>query len=94
MTDHPASDGGLTSSILSGIVVHPGRPDVSVFVSGIVDETIARYAGTEVSPSGVCVTTCGPDGLLEDVLNAGWRVDDKKQRAVGGLEIEEESFGF
>ncbi|KIR67937.1 metalloreductase [Cryptococcus bacillisporus CA1873] len=94
MTDHPASEGAFTSSILSGIVVHPGRPDVSVFVSGIVDETIARYEGTGVSPCGVCVTTCGPDSLLEDVLNAGCRVDDKKQRAVGGLEIEEESFGF
>lgn len=95
MTDHPASEGDFTSSsILSGIVVHPGRPDVSVFVSGIVDETIARYEGTGVPPCGVCVTTCGPDSLLEDVLNAGCRVDDKKQRAVGGLEIEEESFGF
>ncbi|WVQ72012.1 hypothetical protein IAR50_001556 [Cryptococcus sp. DSM 104548] len=94
MTDHPGCSSQLSSTVLSGIVIHPGRPQVSTFVSGIVDETISRHTESGVKANGVCIAVCGPDQLLMDTLKAGWQVEQSKQKVCGGLEVEEESFGF
>ncbi|TYJ53159.1 hypothetical protein B9479_006229 [Cryptococcus floricola] len=94
MTNHPGSNSQLASTVLSGVVIHPGRPQVGTFVHGIVDETISRHTETGAKANGVCVAVCGPDELLMDILKAGWQVEQSKQKACGGLEVEEESFGF
>ncbi|WVQ79582.1 hypothetical protein IAT38_001682 [Cryptococcus sp. DSM 104549] len=82
------------NTAMSSISVRPDRPDVGLLMNGIVDETIGRLALTGDKPCGVVITACGPNELLQDVVTAGYKVDSKKRKTVGGVEVELEKFGF
>ncbi|WRT68624.1 uncharacterized protein IL334_005602 [Kwoniella shivajii] len=81
-------------SPLSTISVNPIRPDFNIFLSSLADETISRYGKMMIDPSGICVTACGPNGLVENVRNSVRNLQDYKKRGCGGIEFEEEHFGF
>ena len=82
------------NSALSMISIHPSRPNFTTLLTDITDETIARHMWERTDASGICLTSCGPMGLCEDVRNAVRRLEGWKKRAVGGMELEEEHFGF
>jgi NAD(P)H-flavin reductase len=79
---------------LSGIEVLAKRPDFDVAINDVVDEVIDRAKRERNDASGVCVATCGPAGLVSAVRDATRRVGGKKRRAVGGIDYEEEHFGY
>ena len=79
---------------LSGIEVQAKRPDFEVAIDEVVDEVIDRAKRERNEPSGVCVATCGPAGLVSAVRDATRRVQGSKGRAVGGIDFEEEHFGY
>ncbi len=79
---------------LSTISVHASRPEFGSLLTDFVDETIARSGRDMVNASGVCVTPCGPVGMCDDVRRAVRGLEGWKKRVVGGVELEEERFGF
>ena len=79
---------------LSSIVAERGKPAWGVLVDGLANEVIERADRRKVDPSGVCVTACGPSGLVNDVRDAVRRMEGWKVRGVGGVDFEEEHFGF
>jgi hypothetical protein len=79
---------------LSSIAAHPGRPDWSNLVDALADETLRRGIKEKVDPSGLCVTSCGPHELVDGVRDAVRRLEGWKRRQVGGVDFEEEHFGF
>lgn len=82
------------SSPISVINVNPGRPDWEVLLDGLAEETIRRAIKSKVDPSGICVTSCGPHGLVDGVRDAVRGMEGWKRRQVGGVEFEEEHFAF
>ena len=79
---------------LSSITVERGRPFFPHTLDGLADEVLERGARKKVDPCGICVTACGPRGLVNDVRDAVRVVEGWKKRGVGGIELEEEQFGF
>lgn len=79
---------------LSSIAAYPKRADVDAVVSALIEETINRHAMDRTDASGVCVTACGPEAMVESVNVAVRNVDADRRRAVGGLDFEEECFGY
>ncbi len=82
------------NSLLSTISVHPSRPDSSALLTNVTDETIERHRREMTDASGICVTSCGPVGMCDDVRRAVRGLEGWKKRAVGGMELEDERFGF
>ena len=79
---------------LSTISVQPRRPRFRGILSDVADETIARHRRDSTNPSGICVTSCGPSRMCDDVRQAVKDLEGWKKRAVAGMELEEEIFGF
>lgn len=79
---------------LSSIAAHPGRPDWANLVDALADETMRRGVKEKVDPSGLCVTSCGPHQLVDGVRDAVRSLEGWKRRQVGGVDFEEEHFGF
>ena len=81
-------------SPLSCIKVHKLRPDFDGIINMLADEAIDRGKRERVDPSGLCITACGPLGMVNCVRDAVRTVEGCKRRDVGGIELEEEFFGF
>ena len=81
-------------SALSSISTARDRPDFSVAVNDVLEQVIDQAKRDRVDPSGVCVTACGPDSMMNSVRDAVRGIEGRKWRAAGGLEFEEEQFGF
>ncbi|KAK8854595.1 hypothetical protein IAR55_003334 [Kwoniella newhampshirensis] len=79
---------------LSGISVYPLRPNFSSILSNTVHETILRHIKKATRPSGICVTACGPHEMVQGVRDAVRLFDSSKKWEVGGIELEEERFGW
>ena len=79
---------------LSAISVHPARPDIAGLLVDVADETVARHGREMTDADGMCVTACGPGGLCDDVRAAVRGLEEWKRRAVGGVDLEMETFGF
>ncbi|WWC93364.1 hypothetical protein V866_000198 [Kwoniella sp. B9012] len=79
---------------LSTISVNPIRPNFSIFLDSLTDEIISRYGRMMVDPSGVLVTACGPESLIQGVRSAVRKLEEYKVRGCGGVEFEDEHFGF
>ena len=84
----------LGSVPLSSIAAYPKRASFDNVVSTLVEETIHRHALERTDSSGVCVTACGPEAMVESVNIAVRSVDVDRRRAVGGVDFEEECFGY
>lgn len=87
----------LFSYLPSSITIAPGRPRFASILSSIIDRSCALFtpAGIEgrISDrlSGVVVGVCGPDGFGNEVRKAVGGVDPRRYKAVGGIEMSEES---
>lgn len=81
-------------SPMSSISVHPSRSDFGGMLSRLADEVIAKSGREMVDPSGMVVVACGPVGMVESVKEGVRGMEGYKCRAVGGVEVEEEVFGF
>lgn len=79
---------------LSSIAAYPKRADFTDIVSSLVEETVSRHAMERTDASGVCVTACGPEPMVESVNIAVREINADRRRAVGGLDFEEECFGY
>lgn len=79
---------------LSSIAAYPKRAQFDSIVSTLVEETISRHRLDRNQASGVCVTACGPEPMVESVNVAVRSVDAVRRRAVGGVDFEEECFGY
>lgn len=79
---------------LSGITARPARPNLNIIISKIADETIAHHRRRLIEASGMYVTACGPEGLVYSTMQAVKALEAYKRNAVGGVEFEEERFGF
>jgi len=82
------------SGPISCINANPGRPNWAVLLDGLAEETIRRAIKAKVDASGICVTSCGPHGLVDGVRDAVRGMEGWKRRQVGGVEFEEEHFAF
>ncbi|ODO11642.1 hypothetical protein I350_00426 [Cryptococcus amylolentus CBS 6273] len=78
----------------SSITANPARPDLGILMSSIADETIAHHGRSLTNPSGMFVSTCGPDGLVYDSMLAVKNMEEYRATGVGGVEFEEERFSF
>lgn len=79
---------------LSGITARPARPNLNIIISKIVDETIAHHRQNLTEANGMYITACGPEGLVYSTMQAVKALRAYKRTAVGGVEYEEERFGF
>lgn len=79
---------------LSGITARPARPNLNIIISKIVDESIAHHRQNLTEASGMYITACGPEGLIYSTMQAVKALEAYKRTAVGGVEFEEERFGF
>lgn len=79
---------------MSSLSAYRGRPELKTVVNTIVDETMGRHGRALTDPSGVFVTCCGPEFLVNDARDAARTVTPWKGKAVGGIEFEAEFFGF
>ncbi|ORY35813.1 hypothetical protein BCR39DRAFT_585410 [Naematelia encephala] len=82
------------SEILSELTIMRGRPDFARVLESVTDEVIGRHGRSMTDPSGVCVTACGPAEMVGSVRKAVVGLEGWKRRACGGVELEEEYFGF
>ena len=79
---------------LSTIVAERGKPAFDEMLDTLANEILDRADRRKVDPSGMCVTACGPMGLVNDVRDAVRRMEGWKTRGIGGVDFEEEHFGF
>ncbi|KAE8539857.1 hypothetical protein D1P53_003794 [Cryptococcus gattii VGV] len=79
---------------LSGVTARPARPNLNIIISKIADETIAHHRRRLIEVSGMYVTACGPESLVYSTMQAVKALEAYKRIAVGGVEFEEERFGF
>ncbi|OCF32667.1 hypothetical protein I316_05588 [Kwoniella heveanensis BCC8398] len=79
---------------LSTISVNPVRPNFDVLLSSLAEETIARHGRQMTDASGILVTACGPEGMVHAARESVRKLEEYKQRAAGGVEFEDENFGY
>ncbi|WWD19270.1 hypothetical protein CI109_103728 [Kwoniella shandongensis] len=79
---------------LSGISVHPLRPSFTGMLDELAHETILRQIKSVTRPSGICVIACGPNEMVQSVRESVRLFEGHKKREVGGIELEEERFGY
>ncbi|CAK9781973.1 hypothetical protein CC85DRAFT_286980 [Cutaneotrichosporon oleaginosum] len=79
---------------MSALSAYRGRPEFKTVINTIVEETLGRHGRAIIEPTGVFVTTCGPEYMVTDSHEAVRTVEPWKARAAGGVEFEGEFFGF
>jgi len=82
--------------MLPGLSLTPGRPRIGK----ALDSVISRAVSLESDPkdagalSGVIVGACGPVGLGDEVSREIGHIGSERMKAVGGVELHEEVFGW
>lgn len=79
---------------MSSLTAYRGRPEVASILGSVIDESISRHGRVMTEPSGVFVSACGPEHLVNDSRDAVRSVAPWKRTAVGGVDFEAEFFGF
>jgi ferric-chelate reductase len=79
--------------LLPGLSLAPGRPKVTKILDSVISRAVSLGSGAKDSAalSGVVVGVCGPVGLGDEVSKAIGQVDSGRRKAVGGVELQEES---
>lgn len=85
-------DGIANDCVLPGLSLTPGRPKVAEILESVISRTISLGSGAKRSEisSGIIVGTSAPAGLADEVSRAVRKVDVRRRKAVGGVEIHEE----
>lgn len=81
------------------ITILPGRPRFPGILDSVIDKSCAVFSSgfqSQVSDNltGVIVGVCGPSALAHDLRRAIGGVDPRRYKAVGGVELCEEVFGW
>ncbi|KAH7912891.1 hypothetical protein BJ138DRAFT_1111918 [Hygrophoropsis aurantiaca] len=76
-----------------GITLAPGRPRIGKLLDGVITDTMSSKIGGE-SRNGVFVGVCGPVALANNVATVVKDFDVNLRKAVGGVELHEEVFGW
>ncbi|KAH9935347.1 ferric reductase like transmembrane component-domain-containing protein [Fomitopsis serialis] len=71
-----------------GLTLTPGRPRLQKLLEGVADRT-AGSGGVD-GMTGVVVGVCGPPALGDEVGRVVRRLDPKRRKAVGGVELHSE----
>ncbi|KAI8973127.1 incomplete iron reductase [Trametes punicea] len=83
-----------------GLTLSPARPKIPGILRGVVDRSAALFSGHKERRRGNCPLTgiivgvCGPQGLGDEVRRAVAGFPPKRRKAVGGIELHEEAFGW
>lgn len=77
-----------------GLSIVAGRPRLPKMLDEVIDRTCNAKGMSANSLSGVVVGVCGPPALGDTVARAVRRVGGDRRRAVGGVELHEEIFGW
>ncbi|KAH9855485.1 iron reductase [Lenzites betulinus] len=83
-----------------GLTLSPMRPKLPGILSGVVDRSAALFSGGKErrrgggALTGVIVGVCGPASLGDEVRKAVAEFPAKRRKAVGGIELHEEAFGW
>ncbi|KIM76946.1 hypothetical protein PILCRDRAFT_825962 [Piloderma croceum F 1598] len=82
--------------LLPGLSLTPGRPRVGKVIDSVISRAVSLGSGAKDSEplSGVFVGACGPVGLADEVVKVVGQVDGRRRKAVGGVEVHEEVFGW
>lgn len=73
-----------------GLTLTPARPDFASILDEIVDHTISTRSEGKIEKGGVLVGVCGPVALGQSVVRVVGKIDSKRRREVGGVEVHEE----
>ncbi|WWC71353.1 uncharacterized protein I206_105308 [Kwoniella pini CBS 10737] len=82
---------------LSSISIKPIKPNFDILINSIIDENSIGLRKRKInssSSSGILITCCGPFNLIENVRNTIKNVNHQKKLDCGGIEFEDEHFGF
>ncbi|PCH37162.1 hypothetical protein WOLCODRAFT_140747 [Wolfiporia cocos MD-104 SS10] len=77
----------------AGLSLSAGRPRVTKIIENVVDR-VTSFGNGESAMTGIMVGVCGPLALGEEVGRAVRRLDNGRKKAVGGVELHEEIFGW
>lgn len=79
-----------------GLTLLPGRPRPAKLLEAVLDCTMSVTFGgkNQTALSGIVVGVCGPAGLGKDARKAVDTVDPRRRKAVRGVELHQESFGW
>ncbi|EGO19873.1 hypothetical protein SERLADRAFT_401128 [Serpula lacrymans var. lacrymans S7.9] len=75
-----------------GITLSTGRPKIGRILDSVIGETVS--SGNGGSLNGVFVGVCGPAALADNVSKVVKNFDSSVRKAVGGVELHEEVFGW
>lgn len=96
-TRAPRSDAAFFAlkALPEGLTLLPGRPGIAGILEGLVNRTLDLHdSKADKGLTGVLVGVCGPVALGESVSRTVRTIPRDKIKAVGGIEIHEESFGW
>jgi len=82
--------------LLPGLSLTPGRARVAKVLDSVISRAVSLGSGAKDAEalSGIIVCACGPVGLGDEVSRAIGQVDGARRKAVGGVELHEEVFGW
>ncbi|EED79879.1 hypothetical iron reductase [Postia placenta Mad-698-R] len=97
-TRAPRSDAAFFAlkALPEGLTLLPGRPGIAGILEGLVNRTLDLHdSKADKGLTGVLVGVCGPVALGESVSRTVRTIPRDKIKAVGGIEIHEESvYGY
>ncbi|KAH9946886.1 iron reductase [Amylocystis lapponica] len=80
-----------------GLTLSAGRPKLGKILDSVVDHTSSPYGGgrENLGPaSGIVAGVCGPLSLGEELAKAVRNIPSERAKAVGGIEVHQEIFGW
>ncbi|KAG9121030.1 hypothetical protein FRC07_003191 [Ceratobasidium sp. 392] len=84
----------LRTTLPSNIKIRTGRPDLGEELREVLQATWTSIATSKSSRNGVLLAGCGPEGLISSIYVAKAWAPAEVQKAVGGLELHTETFGW
>ncbi|KAI0328757.1 iron reductase [Cubamyces sp. BRFM 1775] len=100
-TRAPASPDAVRAYRLPpGLTLSPARPKLPGILQGVVDRSAALFSGHKERRrgrgglTGIIVGVCGPMSLGDEVRRAVANFPAERRKAIGGIELHEEAFGW
>ncbi|KAG8699553.1 hypothetical protein FRC08_005219, partial [Ceratobasidium sp. 394] len=84
----------LPPNLPSNIQIQSGRPDLRMELDQLINSTQVSIDASSTPSHGVVLAGCGPKSLISSVFAAKAATSGENQKAVGGLELHSEVFGW
>ncbi|KAG8695636.1 hypothetical protein FRC08_007649 [Ceratobasidium sp. 394] len=84
----------LRTRLPPNVQIRSGRPELKKELEEVLQTTRTSIDATKSSRNGVVLAGCGPEGLISSVYAAKAEASIESQKAVGGLELHTETFGW